>query len=208
MGILAPPESEQCIERVRRVTHPAEPVVPVRVAAQAFGQRGRGGGRDPTLGLVREQLQHERGPRHGFVPRPVVIVIADPRAPHLRRLVEPALDLVARRAGKWLVIYRDEREQCARSLAHHERGFVALNAEGQQLDVRALPSSHREANVCRHRVRHTDRAGRSAERRLEHVRFRDVAALGLEAPFRLKHEAPAAPGIEQRSECGRRREGR
>ena len=156
-----------------------------------------------------------------LVPRPFVAVIAGPRAPGVRRLVEPALDLVARRVRQRLVLHCDQREHRARPRRGRRTGsrrrstpnvssstFVrspppsgkrtssshrSRTSPGQPFDAAdELEPRQRAARLRRYRVGHPHCARCRAERRLEDVRLRDVPPLHVEALHRLEEE-PAAP---------------
>ena len=66
----------------RRVAYPGVAVVPVALAADVLGQRGRGGGDDRAARLEGQRLQHPAAVVHQVAPRPVVgLVQAGPRLP-------------------------------------------------------------------------------------------------------------------------------
>ena len=133
--VLAPAEREQRVERVRRVAHPAEAVVPVRVAAQPLGQRRRRRRRDAAVRLVRQQLQRERRTRDGVAPRAVVARgrgSTCARPPPSRRggaRSRRARDAAAARPPP-------RRARAARALLREPSQRRPIGTERQQLDVR------------------------------------------------------------------------
>src|SRR5256885_726039 len=66
--------------------------------------------------------------------------------------------------------------------------------------ARQLEPRQQPARVQRHRLGDAHRAAVGSIDRLEDVRAVEIAALRVEATFRLKHEPPPTLGIEQRPE--------
>ena len=78
LGLARAAQMHERLERERRVAHPAEAVVPVALATDLLGQRGRRGGGDRARRRVNEQLERERAADHRVAPRPVVRRAARP----------------------------------------------------------------------------------------------------------------------------------
>ena len=83
-GLLGEAEPEQAVERERGVADPRVAVVPVALAADLLGQRGRRRGDERAGRRVGEQLQRERGAVDHLAPAPAVARLLQPAAPVAR----------------------------------------------------------------------------------------------------------------------------
>ena len=72
---------QQRVERQRRVTDPAEPIIPVPDAAERFRQRGRRRRDDAAGRRIGEQLQRDQRTNDRLTPRPLQRAAARPVAP-------------------------------------------------------------------------------------------------------------------------------
>ena len=115
----------QRLERQARVADPREAVVPVALAADGLGQRGRRGGDDRAGRPVRQALQHARAVAHQVAVRALVdVVLGLPGAPRLDDVVDARGDRAGR--GRPRRVARrsaapNEREPERVARAHGER---------------------------------------------------------------------------------------
>ena len=85
--LIRKPQPNQRIQRERRVADPRRAVVPVARPADVLGQAERRARDDRARRLEDEQLERERAPVHGLLPRAAVRRPPDPRRPVLVRLL-------------------------------------------------------------------------------------------------------------------------
>ncbi len=145
----------------RRVSEPAEPVVPVADASDPFGKRGRGRGEDPARRCIRERLQCDHRSLNRLGPVAVVGPLLRPAVPPLLRPVQgpgrvpgprhvqvrripseaegnslPAPD---RELGDGRVAYATRLDRCAQHervrAGHGDQGTIDVTHPGDDLAV-------------------------------------------------------------------------
>ncbi len=93
LGVEA--ERVEAPERERGVADPAVAVVPVAMAADQLGQRGRGRGEERARRGIGQPLQHEGAPLQGAAPRMIgERALGEPVPPEVLRAIQPLDRLV------------------------------------------------------------------------------------------------------------------
>ncbi len=90
-GLLVEAAAQQARQDVAGVAQPAEPLVPVEVAADQAGQGRGGGGHDAAGRCVGERLQRDQRAHDRFAPGPLVAAPARPPAPEVAGLLQRRL---------------------------------------------------------------------------------------------------------------------
>ena len=85
----------------RRVTNPAEAVVPIALAAQVLRQRSRRGGGDAACLNKGERLKRQQRPNDGFAPMAAIGAALRPFAPKPERLGQGGIGI--NRRGKRVI---------------------------------------------------------------------------------------------------------
>ncbi len=145
-------------QRQRRVAHPAVAVIPVALAADEFGQRGRRRRHDPAGRLVGQRLERDQRARDRLGPRPVDV-------PPLRPCLPVRLGVLQRRIGGEFLGHGKVR----RAVAQHERHAIAF-ADNKFADRREVLAAQMHRRAQHHHVGTRDGAQRSGAGELAHPR--------------------------------------
>ena len=140
-ALVGQPRLHQRVEHERRVTNPAEAVVPVALAADLLGQRCRGRGRDRARGRVDQQLQRQGAADDGLSPLDPRPQALGPVPPHRSGRRQPALDVATAGDHERFLVSSAQREE---SPSPGYRIELPSDRSRRQLRLASAPRTQRQ----------------------------------------------------------------